>query len=76
MRFFIIINKYDDALLEFGQKIGHIFKLRNSKGSINYRKKPHGLWLNTGSSRSVCRNADALPFWHDEFLHFPGRTKT
>lgn len=60
MSFFIIINKYDDALLEFGQKLVTFSNLEIVKEVSITEKNPHGLWLNTVSSRSVCRNADCI----------------
>lgn len=71
--FFIIINKYDDALLEFGQKLVTFSNLEIVKEVSITEKNPHGLWLAVGVSAEMLI---ALPFWHDEFIHFSGKTKT
>lgn len=74
MSFFIAINTSDDTLLELHQNIGHIFKLRNRKGRISYRKKKKekSTWPLVAMSAEMLI---ALLFWHDEFTHFPGRAR-
>lgn len=73
--FFIIINTKDNGLLDFCQKIIHIFKLRLGKENSVMEENPTAAaWILVAVGMSA-EMLIVLPFWWGECFHFPGRSK-